>query len=128
MYIRFVVNAFDEDSGRRLGLFHAARELCERHSVSVDEEFQLLAIRDWFNEHLEKPDSFSNSKKPNAKGVAISWFKDNAIQHIAKMSEMPRILEAHDINVEVLKTARPGYIVYEDNHQVTAEPYAETKT
>lgn len=128
MYIRFVVNTKDEDSGRRVGLFHAARELREMHLVSEHEERQLLAIKDWFNEHLEKPDSFSNSKKSNAKNVAISWFKDTATQHISKMYEMAKILEAHDVSVEVLKTPRPGYIVYEDKHQVTAEPYADTKT
>lgn len=128
MYIRFVVHKKDEDSGRRIGLFHVSRELYESNLLSEYEGNQLLAIRDWFNENLEKPEAFARSKKPQAKSVAISWFKDSAKEHISKMYEITAILEAHGIGVEVIKTARPGYVVYEDDYQVTAEPYAETQT
>jgi len=128
MYIRFAVNKNDEDSGRRIGLFHIAKDLCESGIVNAYEEEQLLSIRDWFSEHLEKPKSFTTSRKPHATNVAISWFKDSAKEHISKMYEIALILEAHGIFVEVIKTSRPGYIVYEDEHQVTAEPYAETET
>jgi hypothetical protein len=128
MYIRFVVNAVDLDSGRRVGLFHAARTLCEEGAVSAEEEIALLAIRDRFNENLEKPGAFARSKKPHAKAVAISWFKDSANTHISKMYKLRSILEAHGIQVEILKSAKPGYIVYEDEHQVMADPYAETET
>jgi hypothetical protein len=128
MYMRFVINRNDEDSGKRLGVFHAARDLRESGDISRHDEKRLLALRDWFDEHLEKPTKFTTSKKPHAKEVAISWFKDSAKKHIAKMYEMIAILEAHGIFVEVVKTSRPGYIVYEDKYQVTAEPYAETET
>ena len=128
MYIRFVVNRKDEDSGRRIGLFHVSRELRESNLLSEFEEDQLLAIRNWFNENLEKPEAFARSKKPHAKGVAISWFKDSAQEHISKMYEITAILTAHGIGVEVIRTSKPGYIVYEDEFQVTAEPYAETNT
>ncbi len=111
-----------------MGLFQVSRELTDAKLLSQFEENQLLAIRDWFNENLEKPESFARSKKPHTKGIAISWFKDSATEHISKMYEFSTILEAHGIVVEVIKTLRPGYIVYEDQYQVTAEPYAETKT
>jgi hypothetical protein len=128
MFIRFVVNERDEDSGRRVGLFHVSRELCESGDVTKHEETQILAIRDWFNENLKTPNAFTRSRKPHAKGVAISWFKDSAAEHIAKMYALRSILEAHGIHVQVLKSAKPGYIVYEDENQITAEPYAETET
>ena len=128
MYLRFAVNTKDQDSGRRLGLFHVIRELCEAKLVSAFEEQQLLTIRDWFNENLERPDAFTRSRKPHAKGSAISWFKDSAKEHLAKMYELVAILEAHGVGVEVIRTSRPGYVVYEDMHQVIAEPYADTQT
>lgn len=128
MYIRFVIHYKDEDSGKRMGLFQASRELREAGLVDAYEEDQLIAIRDWFNENLEKPDSFSKSRKPNSRDVAISWFKDSAKEHIAKMYEFKAILENHGVGVDVIRTQRPGYIVYQDEHQVTAEPYAETVT
>jgi len=44
------------------------------------------------------------------------------------MRELASILEGHGISVELLQTERPGYIVYEDNYQVTAEPFIETNS
>jgi hypothetical protein len=44
------------------------------------------------------------------------------------MREIVGILDAHGISVEVLHTARPGYVVYEDKYQVAAEPFSETAT
>ncbi|MDP3854060.1 hypothetical protein [Phenylobacterium sp.] len=38
------------------------------------------------------------------------------------------LLEQHGIWGEVLRTARPGYVVYEDDHQVLAYPFADTPT
>jgi hypothetical protein len=86
------------------------------------------AINKWFNERLNKPSSFSRSSRPGAKNVALSWFKDTAKDHIEKMHEVVSILDAHDIPVEVIRSNRPGYIVYEDEFQVAAEPFQETVT
>ncbi|MCP4268264.1 MAG: hypothetical protein GY777_22270 [Candidatus Brocadiaceae bacterium] len=80
----------------------------------------------WFYKNLKKPDSFSKSNKPNAHHHAISWYKDAAKEHIAKMYELPGMLEAHDVHVTVIRTERPGYIVYEDNFQVAAIAVKET--
>ena len=40
---------------------------------------------------------------------------------------MSCILNQNIVNVRVLKTRHPGYIVYEDEHQVVAEPFADLK-
>ena len=47
-------------------------------------------------------------------------------EHIGRMREYQRILEAHGIVVEMLVTQRPGYIVYEGAYQVAAYPFADT--
>ncbi|PYV36444.1 MAG: hypothetical protein DMG06_30680 [Acidobacteria bacterium] len=128
MYIRFVISDRDEDSGRRQGLFQAAAALRDAGVLDIYEEEQMDVLRKWFKEHLEKPKSFSRSRKPRATRVALSWFKDTAKLHIAKMYEFAAILEAHGVHVEVIRTTRPGYVVYEDEHQITAEPFSETGT
>lgn len=128
MYIRFVIHRKDEDSGRRIGLFQVCSELLETNALTPYEEQQLRELRVWFNQNLKKPKSFAKSKKPNARGVAISWFKDTAGECISRMYEMKSLMEAHGITVDVIRTSRPGYVVYEDDHQVTAEPYFETQT
>jgi hypothetical protein len=128
MYIRFVTYKIDEDSGRRQGVFQAAADLLETGTLSLEERERLDALWKRFKKDLKKPSSFSRSKKPCAAHRALSWFKDTAKDHIAAIYGMVAILEAHGIAVEVIRTQRPGYITYEDDHQVTAEPYADTDT
>ena len=41
------------------------------------------------------------------------------------MREIASILERHGIIVNTIYTDRPGYIVYEDEYQITAEPLAK---
>ncbi|MDP2123062.1 MAG: hypothetical protein Q8J92_01645 [Parvibaculum sp.] len=42
------------------------------------------------------------------------------------MREISRILQEYGHFVTMIKSARPGYIVYEDEHQIVAEPFADT--
>jgi hypothetical protein len=39
--------------------------------------------------------------------------------------ELVAILEAHDIRTEMITSDRPGYVVYEDQYQVVAEPFRD---
>jgi len=128
MFIRFVVQVHDAHSGRRQGLFQALSDLEHEGALLSHEQASYDEIYNWFRFHLKKPRSFARSSKPHAKNVAISWFKHTATEHIKKMHEMAQILEAHGIVVDVLRSERPGYVVYEDAHQVAAEPFRETVT
>ena len=126
MYIRFIVQYKDEDSGRRMGIFQALAELRDQGELYNYELDQMKEIHDWFDKNLNKPDHFNRSNRPNTKNKAISWFKDSAISHILKMREIVSILESHNLSVEVIKTESPGYVVYEDEFQVTAEAFRDT--
>ncbi|HZS57690.1 MAG TPA: hypothetical protein VFA43_00370 [Gemmatimonadaceae bacterium] len=42
------------------------------------------------------------------------------------MRQLVTLLEHKDVAVEELRTDKPGYIVYEDEHQVAAVPFSET--
>ena len=44
------------------------------------------------------------------------------------MHDIKRVLEANGEIVEVLQEERLGYIVYTDEVQVIAEPFADTRT
>lgn len=128
MFTRFVVHTNDEDSGRRQGLFQALAKLHAEGRLAGHHRDAYLEIQDWFRLHLARPDSFARAVRPHAKKVALSWFKDSAAEHIRQMRRASFILEEHEVAVLVLQTKRPGYIVYDDEHQVTAEPYADTPT
>jgi predicted transposase YbfD/YdcC len=128
MFVRFVIHKNDADSGRRQGLFQAVSDLEHDNVLLEHEQEQYDEIYEWFRKHLKKPRSFTRSSKPHAKNVALSWFKDSAVEHIAKMHALAQLLQAHGIAVDVLQTERPGYVVYEDSFQVAAEPFKETVT
>ena len=128
MFVRFVIKSIDQRSGRRQGLFQAARKLRLTGSLSDADYDHLEDIRAWFNQNLEKPTRLALSPRPHAKDQAISWFKDTATRHIAKMREFQEILERQGLVVEMIKTDRPGYVLYEDEFQVAAYPFSETRT
>jgi hypothetical protein len=60
------------------------------------------------------------------KTKAISWFKDSGVEHIAKLRDIIAILENHGITVRIITTDRPGYVVYEDEHQIVVEPFSDS--
>ncbi len=127
MFIRFVIAGRDEDSGRRQGLFQTGDALRRSGRMSGADIARLDELQAWFREHLAVPDRFSLSPKPNRKAQAISWFRDSALEQIGRMREYQALLESYEIPVEMLRERRPGYVVYEDEHQVVAYPFSETR-
>jgi len=127
MYMRFVVLEIDPSSQRYLGVFQIAARLIDSGELYQDEHEELQGIRDWFDQHLEKPTRFTASKPPYYRKAqrAISWFKEDAVDHIAKVREMAAFIERRGIEVRVLTAQRVGYVVYEDEFQIVAEPFAD---
>ena len=127
MYLRFVIPVLDEHSQRRQGVFQAAYDLRDSGRLPEYQQTELRKLLRWFGDKLEEPERFSRSRRPGAHPSAISWFKDSAGECIKCIRHICRILEEHDIPVEMIATERPGYIVYEDEHQVVAEPFSDTE-
>jgi len=129
MYLRFVVPTIDDDSERMRGVFQAVGDLRGRGLFYPHEEEELDYLRWWFNQYLEKPTRFTTAKPPHyrRKWRAICWFKDSARSHIWQIWGIVAILEDHGIPVRMLKEERVGYVVYEDDYQVAAEPFADTR-
>jgi len=129
MYLRFVVGEIDEDSRKELGVFHAVGNLRERGGLSPHEEELHDTLIEWFSRNLEKPTRFTTSKNRFCRknNRAISWFKDTAYEHIARVRSLMAILQDHGVHVRMLKADRVGYIVYEDEYQIVAEPFAEER-
>lgn len=125
MFLRFVTHTVDEKSGHRQGLFRA--DLPDNDILPEDRQ-ELDRLMDWFRENLARPSRLSHSRKRYAEKQAISWLKADAIEHVRRMRQLAEILIRYGIPVEVLTTERPGYIVYEDEHQVAAYPFNDTPT
>ena len=123
MFVRFVTETRDWASHERLGLFHAADFLRESGDLTGEEIRELDATYRWFNKNLPVPRRFSRSSRKHALHKAISWYKPTAVVYIRRMNSFMKILEKHQIDTKVIRTRRPGYVVYEDNHQVVAESF-----
>ncbi len=126
-YLRFVVRQKDRDSGVRQGLFQTAIALKRNGTLSMSEASRLHDLGRWFDEHLPRPKRFTRTKNASHKRTrGIAWFKDVAHEHLRRAREMISILETQGVVVEVIETQRPGYVVYEDEFQIVAEPFADT--
>ena len=123
MFVRFVVARSHADTNEPMGIFQAIDLLPRVGQVADWDERRLAELTDWFRAHLPYPDRVARSRRPNATHRALSWFKASATEHIAHARELAAVLEAHDIRTQMLTAERPGYIVYEDEIQVLAEPF-----
>ena len=107
-------------------MFQAAYDLEEAADTAAHERARLERALGWLGANMRKPGRLAVSRRPHAKAQAICWFKDTAVEHIARVHELVGILYAHGIVVEVIQTQRPGYVVFEDDVQVAAYPFADT--
>ena len=89
-------------------------QLAEYEVAHIDE-----ALR-WLQENLPCPPFTQKGFSRQA----VCWFKDSAQGMILKFRDLTWILEQHGYPVQMLKTTRPGMILYEDEFQVLAESNA----
>lgn len=125
MFLRFVASKIDYVSGVEAGVFVAAYELYYSSRLPDYETEALRALLDWFNLNLEHPTRFSRSKRHWGAGKGVCWFKPTANAHLSKIHEMIFILENNGVLIRMIKANRVGYVVYEDEHQIVAEPFSD---
>jgi len=118
-YIRFVIGRKDEDSHVEQGIFQAVARALEWNNITGSDADELNDLRAWFSENLERPTSFGRDRLR----LGICWFKTGANEHISRIWEMVKILERNGIYVKKIRTDRPGYVIYEDEWQLVAEPF-----
>jgi hypothetical protein len=128
-FVRFVVHDLDGDSGYRQGFIQAAARLDDDGHLADAQAALFRESLRWFREHLPVPDRFTRTRNASHKKKrALSWFKEDALAQITHARDVLEIPRSHDVLVEKLVTERPGYVVYEDDFQVVAEPFTDTPT
>jgi hypothetical protein len=130
-FIRFVLAKRHPESGFHDGVFRVAYQLCDDTDVSETDRRSLRELIDWFEKNLATPDRFNRSRSKGyyrraTKGIA--WLRDTAKDGASKMHQLKGILESNGYQVRMIRANRVGFIVYEDEHQVVAEPFADTRT
>jgi hypothetical protein len=130
-FIRFIVTGLHPESGVEDGLFGPAYSLRDNPDLGEAERSTLSETLTWFEKNLKTPARFNRTRskgyyRRNTK--AIAWFRDTASECISRMHVLKRVLESHGHPVTVVHETHVGYVVYEDEAQVVAEPFADTRT
>lgn len=107
----------DTDSGVESGSFEVAYSLRDSGDTEPADREALAEHLLWFEQHLGTPRRFNRTTskgfyRRRTRGVA--WFKDTAIEHVARMHAITAILERYGRPVSMLSEARVGYVVFED--------------
>lgn len=124
-YLRFAVTELDCDSQVRQGLFQAVAELRDSDRLSTTELARINELREWFGCRLPVPTRFGRGRNVRA-SRGICWFKDGAVEHLARARELAWLVREHGVVIHELWTQRPGYVVYQDRWQVVAQPFKDT--
>lgn len=130
-FLRFVLSRRHPDSGVEDGLFGVAYVLRDSKDVPSDQREALRDHLAWFNQNLPTPTRFNRTTskghyRRTTKGIA--WFRDSAVECLSRMHQIKRLLEDSGHAVSVIREDRVGYVVYEDEFQVVAEPFSDTQT
>jgi hypothetical protein len=119
-YLRLVITELDVDSLRPQGIFTPSYTLFRSGSLPFEQHEQLKRVLHWFERNLPVPDRSQLDPK------AIFWFKAGAPDLLNRIWPMARLLEHRGYHVEFVKTRKPGYVIYEDDLQLAAIPFADT--
>ena len=121
-YIRFICD--DEENGHdATGIVTTARALLDMGDLYDYEEELLEEHFEWLNDNLPCPPFSASLQEGTWSPHAVAWFKETAQEFVECFWNIVAILEEHDVPVRVLKTERPGKVLYEDEFQVVAEAY-----
>ena len=126
MFIRFVSGEIDSDSHVSAGLFTAAHDLLEEAPLSDEEYDELNDQLTWFDVYLRTPFHYRLKAAWRATR-AICWFKPTAHEYLTRAWAIKEILDRNDVFIWTIKVQRIGYVLYEDEAQVLAEPFADIR-
>ena len=124
MFVRFVAGTDTENAFWLDGVITVASDLRDYGELYDHESRWLDEIFDWFNENLPCPPFRQKFRSGEWTRRAVCWFHDRAGEPLRRIWDIVAILEEHGTTVRLVKTHRPGKIVYHDRYQVVAEtPY-----
>ena len=126
MFIRFVTDRLDDDTGVPSGVFAVAYTILDGAEIDDYYRNEIRKTLVWFTSNLPIPARFKRSRKPNRQDRGICWFKSEATECMANVRYLVHLVREQDIVVRELMTDTPGYMIYEDDFQVVAEPFSST--
>ena len=124
MLLRFVISDRDERTGQQTGLMTVAYRLLRAGDLLHGDEEELRSHTKWLETNLPIPTRFARKRNVAHKEThGASWVRSSALEAIRCLHAIADIARRHEYSIEVIQTERPGYVVYQDEWQVVAEPF-----
>lgn len=131
-FVRFVVPAvIHDESQSAIGVIALAYKLVDAPDTANALRQELQELLTWFEAALAVPDRFNRTTskgwyRRNTRG--ISWLRCSAAEHVAVMRRLADGVSRCGHTVAEIRADRVGYVIYEDDVQVVAEPFRDTRT
>ena len=131
-FVRFVVPTWiHRESQAPIGVIGAAYELLRQQATSHELQRELEHWIEWFEENLPVPDRFNRTKskgwyRRETRGIA--WLRTSAAAHLAAMADLAACIAKCGHATSEVQSERVGYVIYQDEFQLIAEPFRDTPT
>ncbi|MFC9898035.1 hypothetical protein ACFVMC_30465 [Nocardia sp. NPDC127579] len=110
------------------GVFALVNGLARAGCLSIDQEEFRRRENAWYQAHLVDPGVVDPSVYDRRRHPgAAAWFKVSAAEMISRVAGYTAILDAHGVGWVRSESTSPGTILYEDAHQIIAEPPASDR-
>ena len=119
MFLRLIINKKDDASQAAQGIFVTSWQVVHAPETSKEDRWEIKKLLVWFDKHLPSP---TNEFPP----ATIFWYKSEKTELIKKTWELASLLRKQGLIVGIIKTEKPGYIFYEDDYQIGAQPFKDT--
>lgn len=126
--VRYVRFQSPHRNGRNnfTGVFGLVNSLAREGRLSDAQESFRRRSNSWYDAAYTDPSTidprvYDDEINPGA----AAWFKPSATHLLARVSGYLEILAAHGVDCQVLRSADPGRVVYEDDVQIVVVPHAD---
>lgn len=130
MFFRFVHPKTIEQTAARRGFFCVAYEAVVSPDIEQIVATEIQGHLAWFKSNLRVPPNFSRT---NSKGayqreftLGLSWFRADAQEMLDRAWDLTWLLREQGYVIDVIRSEKIGYVIYEDKFQVVAEPFQDT--
>ncbi|MER7939140.1 hypothetical protein [Streptomyces sp. NPDC094458] len=123
-YVRFQ-SPHPNGRGQFTGVFGLVNNLAREGLLSDEQETFRRSNNRWYDAAYTDPSTvdptvYDDDVNPGA----AAWFKPTAAHLLGRVHGYLEILAAHNVDCQVLRSADPGRVVYEDDVQVVVVPHA----
>lgn len=113
-FLRFVI---EHPRAGKVGLFRSSRVIERPDALPTAAAEELRTVFRWFNHNLPVP-----SRMPRN---AICWLRSDAAESLKRLRTLVDLYQLAGYPVWMQTTQTPGRVVYRDDYQIAAVPYAD---